>query len=136
MISTKGQSVVEFAIVLPLFLLFMFGIIYFGMAFADYMSLNDVARSCAREASQTSGSNYTEVYKKYSNNDLVAGLYKWDGKTSSDDFKIETKDKGKRVLVHIHATLDGKDSLVQTFKNLLGNQSLFDINIDYSMYKE
>ena len=34
------------------------------------------------------------------------------------------------------ATLDGKDSLVQTFKNLLGNQSLFDINIDYSMYKE
>ena len=46
----KGQSVVEFALVLPLFLLIMFGIIYTGMMFHDYTTVSNIARSSAREA--------------------------------------------------------------------------------------
>ena len=45
----KGQSVVEFALVLPLFLFIMFGIIYSGMMFHDYITLSNIARSCSRD---------------------------------------------------------------------------------------
>ena len=33
--SQKAQGIVEFAVVLPLFLLLSMGVIYFGMAFSD-----------------------------------------------------------------------------------------------------
>lgn len=46
----RGQSIVEFALVLPLFLLFTFSIIYFGCVFADYVTLGTIARSSARTA--------------------------------------------------------------------------------------
>ena len=45
----KGQVLVEFALVLPFFLLLIFGIIYSGMLFYDYSTLSNVARSAARE---------------------------------------------------------------------------------------
>ena len=47
----RGQSMVEFAIVIPFFLVFIMGIAYFGAAISDYIALNNMARSCAREAS-------------------------------------------------------------------------------------
>ena len=46
----KGQSIIEFALVLPLFLLLVFGLFYIGMFFADYLTLSSIARSSAREA--------------------------------------------------------------------------------------
>ena len=58
----KGQSVVEFALVLPLFLLIMFGIIYTGMMFHDYTTVSNIARSSAREAAiSTVNTTNTEV---------------------------------------------------------------------------
>ena len=49
--NRKGQSLVEFALVFPFFLLAIYGILYFGFVFADYITLNDIARSTARTAS-------------------------------------------------------------------------------------
>lgn len=46
----KGQVIVEFALILPFFLLVMFGIIYSGMMFHDYSTLSNIARASAREA--------------------------------------------------------------------------------------
>ena len=46
----KAQVLVEFALILPLFLLILLGIIYSGMLFHDYNTLSNIARSCAREA--------------------------------------------------------------------------------------
>lgn len=48
--NNKGQSLVEFALILPLFLFLVFAIIYCGMLFHDYSSLSSIARSAAREA--------------------------------------------------------------------------------------
>ena len=45
----KGQSLVEFTLVLPFFLLLIFGLIYSGMLFYDYSTLSNMARSVARE---------------------------------------------------------------------------------------
>lgn len=46
----KGQVIIEFALILPLFFILLFGIIYCGMLFYDYISLSNIARSAAREA--------------------------------------------------------------------------------------
>ena len=44
----KGQSVVEFAVIIPLFLIFVMGIIYGGFAYADYLRCNNAVREIAR----------------------------------------------------------------------------------------
>ena len=47
--KSKGQSLVEFALVLPCFLFLIFALIYSGMLFYDYSTLSNIARSVARE---------------------------------------------------------------------------------------
>lgn len=48
--SEKGQSLVESAIVLPIFLLLVFAIAQLGMLFHDYVTLTDSVRAGARRA--------------------------------------------------------------------------------------
>ena len=139
----RGQAIVEFALVLPLFILVLFGIIYFGMAFSDYIALNSFARSSAREASISSESApYNDIKAKYSQKDLPANIYEWNPKNLKDfkmeDISITTDGKSsKNVQVTINASLSkDKDSLTQIFRNILGEDRLFDIHIQYTMYKE
>ncbi|WP_318606503.1 TadE family protein [Mitsuokella jalaludinii] len=136
----RAQSMVEFALVLPLFMLVLFGIIYFGMAFSDYIALNSFARSSAREASiSTESEPYNDIKVKYSQKDLPANLYEWDQKDFTiKDITITNDGKSsKNVQVTIDANLStDKDSLAQIFRNILGEDSLFDIHIQYTMYKE
>lgn len=56
--GSGGQATVEMALVLPLFLLFLGGILVFGFAFYDYLMIGNVAAQVVREASlgQISGS--------------------------------------------------------------------------------
>lgn len=49
--SEKGQSLVEFALVLPLLILLLFGIIDFGRIFHAYLTLDHAGREAARAAS-------------------------------------------------------------------------------------
>jgi Flp pilus assembly protein TadG len=46
----KGQSMAEFAIVLPILAVFLFGVIQFGILFNNYVTLTDAARAGARAA--------------------------------------------------------------------------------------
>jgi Flp pilus assembly protein TadG len=46
----RGQSIVEFAIVLPILGLLIAGILQFGLAFRNYLAITDAARAGAREA--------------------------------------------------------------------------------------
>ena len=48
--SESGQAMVEFAIVAPLLLVLVFGIIQFGIVFNHYMTLTDAVRAGARQA--------------------------------------------------------------------------------------
>jgi Flp pilus assembly protein TadG len=48
--SERGQAVAEFALVLPLLLILVFGVIQFGIVFRDYLALTDATRAGARKA--------------------------------------------------------------------------------------
>jgi Flp pilus assembly protein TadG len=46
----KGQALVELALILPIFLLLLLGIVQFGTVFRDYIALTDATRVGARQA--------------------------------------------------------------------------------------
>ncbi|MRH44309.1 pilus assembly protein [Aquibacillus halophilus] len=49
--SEKGQSLVEFALILPVLILLLFGIVDFGRIFHAYLTLDHAGREAARSAS-------------------------------------------------------------------------------------
>lgn len=77
----KGQSLVEFALIVPFFLLLIFGLIYSGMLFHDYSSLSNTARSATREAALIEGyseAEYNNIRNFYSQQGSITltSLYK------------------------------------------------------------
>jgi Flp pilus assembly protein TadG len=48
--NERGQTMTEFALILPLMLLLVFSVIQFGFVFNDYLSLTDAVRAGARKA--------------------------------------------------------------------------------------
>jgi Flp pilus assembly protein TadG len=48
--KSEGQAMVEFAIVAPILLVLVFGIIQFGILFNNYLTLTDAVRAGARQA--------------------------------------------------------------------------------------
>ncbi len=92
----KGQSLVEFTLVLPFFFLLIFGLIYSGMLFHDYSTLSNIARSAAREAAVSSESNYTEIRDHYSVQSTITTLY------TCESFTVAPNDTGEYVQATIH----------------------------------
>ena len=45
----RGQAMTEFALVLPIIALLLFGVIQFGIAFNNYLTLTDAVRAGARK---------------------------------------------------------------------------------------
>jgi Flp pilus assembly protein TadG len=45
----RGQTMTEFAFVLPILILLLFGIVQFGMIFNNYVTLTDAARAASRK---------------------------------------------------------------------------------------
>jgi Flp pilus assembly protein TadG len=48
--SERGQTMAEFALVLPVLVLLLFGIVQFGITFNHYVTLTDAVRAGARKA--------------------------------------------------------------------------------------
>ena len=73
--NERGQTMVEFALVLPVLALLLFGVIQFGIAFNNYLAITDAARAGARkavvsrEASNPAGLAEQEVRASASNLD-------------------------------------------------------------------
>ena len=145
----RGQSMVEFAIVIPFFLVFIMGIAYFGAAISDYIALNNMARSCAREASIGGPSTYRQLETKYSAQDLTAGLYEWGPNVPRElaDINVEkvlpkaTGDHGN-VVVTLKSKIDmSQENAAAIFKRLLirwagASPEVLDLNVTYTMYSE
>lgn len=114
----RGQVIIEFALILPLFLLMIFGLIYSGMLFYDYSTLSNVARSAAREAAITANLNETKIdsiisnyYIKQSNKfvgGLVTSLYIPQKVGEVEAFDIQSSGSGdlKDIVVTINMQLN------------------------------
>ena len=137
----KGQSIIEFALVLPLFLLLVFGLFYIGMFFADYLTLSSIARSSAREAAIIPSEdyykdNYKKVRDKYKDEKLPMDIFDWRA-TSTEHFNIKYDKNSQNVQVTMKADLNTQGSqLGNIVSRLAGGMKLAKIDITYSMYSE
>ena len=74
--NERGQTMVEFAVVLPVLALLLFGVIQFGIAFNSYLTITDAVRAGARKAAVSAeavdpvGAATTEVQSSASSLDL------------------------------------------------------------------
>ena len=109
----KGQSLVEFTLVLPFFLLLIFCLIYTGMLFYDYSTLSNIARTAARERAITDVSSVSnnDLLGRYLNVNapektfkyaLVTDLYK---PADTDPMKIVGPDSDGDITVTINMKL-------------------------------
>lgn len=135
----KGQGLVEFALVLPFLMLVIFGLMYIGLVFSDYIALNNIAREAARDAALVSDTTYQStqfqtVHDKYSSSDkrkLPNAMYTWDNMEITSD-----KDDNGAYRVKVTLTAQASnDSLQYVFNNILGG-SLDTLTVDYYMYSE
>ena len=141
----KGQSMVEFALILPLFVFIFLAIMYMGMLFADYLSFNDIARSAARYAAingtdtTTVSAMRTDYVNKYKNGGIMhTNLYKWDPSTDTG-LKFEsltdgtTGAKSVKVTITLQETSDNEGVSMSKVLSFAMPKTL---KITYEMYNE
>ena len=119
----KGQAVVEFALVLPLFFMLFWGIIYTGLLYSYYRTLSNLARESARSASIQGVDAYSDIEKACLEQHLLTNLYtlesaKVSPSTSSVQMTLETKLNprfpGVGIMDFLGLSLPGKYEIVYT----------------------
>ena len=71
---TNGQAIVEFALVLPILMAILLGIIQFGIIFNNYITLTDATRAGARKAAVSRFLNDNGARAKQAVQDSAQGL--------------------------------------------------------------
>lgn len=136
----KGQAVVEFAIVLPFFLMLLFGVMYSGLLYTDYLTLTNVARSSAREASIQGSASYGDIRTYYAPNGrhtkLLTNLYTWQGDANDFRFSQGMSESGAdMVTVTIKTSRNNNFPGVRAL-SYIGVTIPADYTIEYSMHAE
>ena len=70
----RGQTLVEFAALLPVLCLLLFGIIQFGVVFHDYLTVTDASRVGARKAAVSRHAGDTGAAAEAAARNAAAGL--------------------------------------------------------------
>lgn len=142
----KGQDIVEFALLLPIFLLVLCGIIYCGFMFGDYQTVQGIVRNAAREAavvghytksadpSQPKIDNYKIIADKYNQilkeQKVITHLYVPD----ADGVQVyATNEENKKPENAVHATLKleltkSDVSFVNYIQNVVGMPTEYVVN--------
>ena len=142
----KGQDIVEFALLLPIFLLVLCGIIYCGFMFGDYQTVQGIVRNAAREAavvgrytksadpSQPKTDNYQVIADKYNQilkeQNVITHLYVPDAVGVQ---VYATNDKKGKPENAVHATLKleltkSDVSFVNYIQNVVGMPTEYVVN--------
>lgn len=61
----RGQTLVEFALMAPMIFLLIFGMIYGGVMFIDYLNFNNEARAVARQIAVANTERRAELMTEY-----------------------------------------------------------------------
>ncbi len=71
--NKRGQAMVEFTIIIPFFIFMLYGFSYMGMFFHDYLTLNEMTRNIARQASV--GISLDKIKENYNNQTFLTNVY-------------------------------------------------------------
>lgn len=115
--SEKGQSIVEFALILPLLVLMLFGIIDFARIFHVYLTMDHAGREAGRAASI--GKNDTYITQKAIDNGVSINLKA----TDVDISPKVTRKSGDNVTITITYSID---FLTPVIGNVVGPITLED----------
>ena len=129
----EGQAIVEFALVLPLFFLFFWGLVYVGLMYSDYLTLSNLARESARSASIQGKDAYDEIRKAGGKQTILTNLYQMKGENSIAI--AGGSDSSTTVTVTVSADLN-PDFPGVSVMDFLGMPLPDPFKITYSMYKE
>lgn len=142
----KGQDIVEFALLLPIFLLVLCGIIYCGFMFGDYQTVQGIVRNAAREAavvghytestdsSQPRIDNYRVIADKYNQilkeQKVITHLYVPD---AAGVQVVSTNEENKKPENSVHAKLKleltkSDVSFVNYIQNVVGMPTDYEVN--------
>lgn len=103
----KGQAIVEFAFVLPVFVLLMVGFLHMSLVIHDYLAMGEATREIARYAAV--GTKKVDIVKKINVNDRLTNFYTID---VDKDLKInETTDD---VVVTMTMNFNGAEKILIT----------------------
>lgn len=107
-----GQSLVEFALIIPMFTLFLFGLIYGGIMFRDFLDFSNEARTVARQiavASDNSTPSREQLITNWTNAaERDYGIYKVK--------LLPTEDNGD-VLVTVTFTMKNETGIPSVLAN-------------------
>lgn len=146
----KGQSILEFAFILPFFLFILYFVFYLCSYFADYLYLSSIVRDSARSASVISTEDYqkigySDVYKNYSDAKLPLNFYEW-SPDNRNDFNVSYVKSSGNVQVKAWAKITENTSgstfvhIVNGLGKLIGSDKditeSFDLKITYEMRSE
>ena len=92
-----GQAAVEFALVLPILLVFLLAIVEVGIAFSHYVMLTDAARVGARKAITVRIGGATPADAKQAVVDAAGGLDPSQLQVSVDDLTWGVRSEERRV---------------------------------------
>ena len=104
----RGQSIIEFAIIFPLFMFMFIGFVYTALLCHDYLTLTTIARDSARLAAV--GVAEDTIRNRYAEQPFLTSVYTWNPYDRTHDFVFDTQDEeannavaGKRVTVTLTA---------------------------------
>lgn len=104
--SQKGQSMIEFALVVPLFLMICFAMLYGGILFMDYLQFSNAAQAVARQISITSDENTRQTLANDFKNHTGAYFKQMTNLYKADANVVYNTLTTKNVVVTINLTLD------------------------------
>ena len=115
----KGQSVVEFALVIPLFLILIMGMIYGAFAYADYMQCTTSVREAARNiAMQTDAQKREQKKAALLNKSYTPALYKAKLYTENYTARVQEGDEINTGYVEVEVTMNRKVNIIVLPKSL------------------
>ncbi len=150
----KGQDIIEFALLLPLFMMLLYGMMYASFFYGDYMTISGIVRNAAREAAVVSeynedekditGSpinNYDKIRDTYvrvlNNTQMTTHLYAFQGMTiTSTGVNPADGEPANSVKVVAHMKLTDDVLLIRAMQNRGMNFILDGYDIEYYMYDE
>ena len=111
----KGQAIVEMALVLPILLMLLFGIVEFGRIFNTYLIVSNASREGARLAALRAVDDSTVIENEVKDFIVSTGLCKIgevDGKVTVTtleegvSYLKENRKSGERILVEVQYNLN------------------------------